>query len=294
MTRGSADLLLLCASLIWGAAFVGQSTAMAHVGPLTFIGVRFTLATIALLPFAAAEARRSATRLPADRLAGLVGIGAVFFLGASLQQMGIVTTTVTNAGFLTVLYVVMVPAIGALFLGHRLPGAIWPAAALSVLGTFLLGGGHMGGLGRGDLLIILGALFWSVQILGLGAAAGRLRRPFTITMIQFAVAAAFGLASGFLFENPRLDGIAAAWKELAYTGIVSGGLAFTLQAIAQNHTPPADAAIIVSTESLFAAVFGALLLGDRLSAAGWMGAGAVLAAALIVQLAPIHARRRWR
>lgn len=292
MTRLRADLLLLLASLIWGAAFVGQATAMAHMGPLTFIGARFALATLALAPFALVEARGAPAPLPLRRLPILVGIGAVFFLGAALQQVALVTTSVTHAGFLTVLYVVMVPAIGAIFLRHKLPAAIWPAAALSVAGTFLLGGAQLGGLNTGDWLVIAGAVFWSMQILGLGAVAFRLRRPVTITMIQFAVAALLGLAGGFLFESPSLGAMRAAWVEIAYTGFVSGGLAFTLQTIAQAHTPPADSAILLSMESLFAALFGALLLGERLTPLGWTGGAMVLAAAILVQVLPLMKLRR--
>src|SRR3546814_792793 len=109
--------------------------------------------------------------------------------------------------------------------------------------------------------------------------------------MQYAVTAVLGIAAGFIFETPSLAGILAAWRELAYTGIVSGGIAFTLQSIAQAHTPASDAAIVVSSESLFAAAFGALLLGDRLGFAGWCGAALVLSAVLLVQLGPVYRRR---
>lgn len=290
MTRGTADILLLLAALIWGLAFVGQATAMAHVGPFTFIGARFLLASLAVLPFALREAA-AAPEIPARRRLGLLGIGVVFFLAASLQQIALLSTSVTNAGFLTAIYVVLVPAIGALALRHRLPGAIWPAALLSLAGTFLLGGGGIDGLNSGDWLVIAGAVFWAVQILALGRLAFDLRRPFATALGQFAIAALLGLTLGLAFENPSLAGFAAAWREIAYTGIVSGGLAFTLQSIAQGHTPPADSAILLSMESLFAALFGALLLGERLDLLGWIGGGFVLAAAIIVQVGPLLAAR---
>jgi drug/metabolite transporter (DMT)-like permease len=291
MTRGTADLLLLLAALIWGLAFVGQSTAMSHVGPLTFIGARFLLATLSVLPFALRESA-AGPEIPKKRRGALVGVGIVFFLGAYFQQAALQVTSVTNAGFLTALYVVFVPAIGALVLGHKLPGVVWPAAALSLLGTFLLGGGRMDGLNWGDGLVIVGAVFWAMQILGLGSLAYDLRRPFATALSQFAVAAFLGFFFGFLFESPSLAGLLAAWREVAYTGFISGGFAFTLQSIAQSHTPPSDCAIILSLESLFAALFGALILGERLEFLGWIGGGFVLLAAIIVQVGPLVAARR--
>ncbi len=290
MTRLRADLLLLLASLIWGGAFVGQSTAMTHMGPFSFIGARFVLASLALLPFALAEARNAPNPLPLSRVPALIGIGAIFFGGVAFQQVGLLLTSVTHAGFLTALYVVMVPAIGAVFLRHKLPAAIWPAAALSLFGTFLLGGGRIDGLGWGDGLLVIGALFWAAQIIALGRLAYDLRRPVMITLMQFAVAAALGLGIGFAVESPSLDAALLSWRELAYTGFISGGIAFTLQSIAQTHTPPADSAILLSLESLFAAAFGALLLGERLTPAGWTGGAMVLAAAILVQVMPLMKR----
>lgn len=298
MTRLTADLMLLTIALIWGAAFVGQATAMEHMGPLTFTGARFLLAALAVLPFALREAK-TGPAIPRGRLPALIGIGIAFFLGCAAQQIALLSTSVTNAGFLTALYVVMVPTFAAIaaliWPGLRAPAAlhpaIWPAAVLSLGGTFLLGG-SLDGLNRGDALVVFGAVFWAVQILALGALALDLRRPITIALTQYVVTAALGLAAGFIFETPGWDAALMVWRELAYTGIVSGGLAFTLQAIAQAHTPPSDAAILVSTESLFAAAFGALLLGDRLSTSGWFGAALVLVAVLLVQLGPLYYARR--
>ncbi|MGV8998558.1 MAG: DMT family transporter [Parvibaculaceae bacterium] len=302
MTRATADLLLLAAALIWGLAFVGQATAMEHMGPLTFSGARFLLAAIVVAPFAWAESRRSLPAIPAKRLWQIVGIGVAFFCGVALQQTALLTTSVSNAGFLTALYVVMVPALAFVIAKlkpvsdtdkehAKLHGAIWPAAALSLVGTFLLGGGSISGLNTGDWLIICGAFFWAIQILALGWLAYDLRRPMVISLIQFVVVAALGLAFGIYTEAPTWVGVAGAWKELLYTGIISGGLAFTLQSVAQAHTPASDAAIILSAEGLFAAAFGALLLGERMTWLGWTGAACVLSAVLIVQLGPLIRRR---
>ncbi len=302
MTRATADLLLLTAALIWGLAFIGQATAMEHMGPLMFTGVRFLLAALVVAPFAMREGRGGLPAIPAKRALPLIGIGVAFFGGATMQQYGLMTTSVSNAGFLTALYVVMVPAIAwvvtkvthdpeAADKAHvKIHAAIWPAAVLSLAGTFLLGGGGLNGLNSGDLLVVGGAFFWAIQILALGWLAYDLRRPLMISLIQYAVVAALGILGGFVLEDPTWAGTLAAWKELLFTGIISGGLAFTLQSIAQAHTPPSDAAIIVSSEGLFAAAFGALLLNERLTLLGWTGAACVLAAVLIVQLGPLLKR----
>lgn len=305
MSRTTADLLLLLAALIWGLAFVGQQTAMAYMGPLTFTGVRFLLAALVIAPFALRERRRGAPALPVNRYLPLIGIGVAFFGGSILQQLGVMKTSVSNAGFLTALYVVMVPAI-AWVIGKimhdpkaaeqkahvKIHAAIWPAASLSLIGAFLLGGGRLDGLNPGDWLVVGGAFFWALQMLGLGWLAFDLRRPLAISLIQYGVVAVLGIGGGLILEAPTWTGIAAGWRELAYTGFVSGGLAFTLQTIAQAHTPPSDTAIIVSSEGLFAAGFGALLLNERLSLTGWAGAACVLAAVVIVQLGPLLRRRR--
>lgn len=304
MTRTTADLMLLAAALIWGLAFVGQSTAMAHIGPLTFSGVRFLLAAVVVLPFAIQEGRSGLPAIPRGRAWPLIATGGAFFLGVILQQWGLMTTSVSNAGFLTALYVVMVPALAFVIakiwpvplnplapVRPKLHAAIWPAAALSLAGTFLLGGGKVDGLNGGDYLIIFGAFFWAIQILALGWLAADLRRPLMISFIQYLVVAALGIAGALLLETPTWSAIMAAWKEILFTGVVSGGIAFTLQAVAQAHTPPSDTAIIVSAEGLFAALFGGLILGERLGLTGWAGAACVLAAVLIVQLGPLVRRR---
>jgi drug/metabolite transporter (DMT)-like permease len=287
MTRLRADILLLLTALVWGAAFVGQSTAMDHLGPFSFTGVRFLLATLVVLPFALAESKLGPA-IKQHHLWPMVAVGAVFFLASILQQVGLLATTVTNAGFLTALYVVLVPAVAFLALRQKLPLVIWPAAFLSLTGTWFLGGG-ISGLNWGDGIMVVSAFFWALQVILIGAVATRSNRPVTLATIQFAVAAALGLLLGFALESTSFDSLLAAWRELLFTGLISGGLGFTLQAIAQRHTPASDAAIIMSSEALFAALFGALLLGERLDSWGIIGCALIFSAVLLVQLLPL-----WR
>jgi len=287
MTRLRADILLLLTALIWGAAFVGQSTAMEHLGPFFFTGTRFLLAALVVLPFALAESAKGPP-LRRDHTFLMATVGLVFFIASMTQQAGLLATTVTNAGFLTALYVVLVPVIAFIALKHRLPWIIWPAAALSLTGTWFLGGGIQG-LNWGDGIMILSALFWALQVLLISSLASRSGRPITLAAVQFAVTAALALALGFVFEPVSLKGIFSAWRELLFTGIISGGLGFTLQAVGQRYTPASDAAIIMSSEALFAALFGALLLGERLPLLGWIGCACILTAVIGVQLAPLLA-----
>ena len=292
MRRIHADLLLVLAAVVWGVAFVFQKTAMDHIGPLLFVAARSTVAVLALAPLAYREGRRA----PDQTARGLVSIamlgGATFFTGAAIQQAGIITATATNAGFLTALYVVITPFLVWVALRRAPTAVIWPAVAMSFIGVWLLGGGTIASFARGDLLIALSAFFWAAHVVVVSQAA-RHARPITFSAIQFAVVAVLGSVGAVLFEPISLTALAAAWREIAYVGLLSSALTFTLLAVAMRHTPPTEAAIIVSSETLFAALAAYLLLGERLSLVAWCGAGLILGAVLLVQTAPLIAQR-WR
>jgi drug/metabolite transporter (DMT)-like permease len=285
MTRLHADLLLVLAAVVWGIAFVFQKTAMNHVGPFLFIAARATVAAIALAPLALRESQARGAWLPRGLLSIAAVGGIAFFIGAAFQQIGIVTSTATNAGFLTALYVVITPFIVWVILRRAPAWIVWPAVAMSFTGTWLLGGGTLAAFARGDLLITVSAFFWAAHVV-IVSQATRHARPVTFSAIQFAVVAVFGLGTAMLFETISLDGLMAAWQEIAFVGLLSSALTFTLLAIAMKHTPPTEAAIIVSSETLFAALAAYLLLGERLSLLGWCGAGLILSAVLLVQIGP--------
>lgn len=293
MTRLAANLLLLLAGAIWGMGFVAQSSAMDAVGPWTFNAARFFLATLSVLPFAVGEARRPKARpVGKDHLGGFLLIGTMLFMASILQQVGIQTTSVTNAGFLTGLYVVFTPIIGFLLMRARLHWVIWPAALAAFLGIVLIGGGNVAALGRGDALVVLCAVFWSLQILFVGIVTERSGRPLALSAIQFAVTALLSVIGALIFEPLSLAPLVAAWPEIVYGGVFSCGLAFTLQTLGQRHTTAPQAAIFLSSEALFAALFGALILGERISSIGLFGCGLIFAAMLAVELVPLRGRRR--
>jgi drug/metabolite transporter (DMT)-like permease len=289
MKRASANLLLTGVALIWGSAFVAQSLAMAHLGPMAFTGVRFLIGALVVAPLAWREWRHLRARehtFNREDGAWVVGLGLLLCLGAALQQVGIISTTVTNAGFLTALYVPLVPMLGWWWLGRRPHAALWPASLGCLLGTWLLSGAGSVSLRTGDLWVIASALPWAVHVLFVGRVAERMAAPFLVACGQFVVCGLASLAWAAATEPLELARLLAAAGPLAYTGIVSVGIGFTAQVVGQRSAPAADAAIIMSAETMFAALFGALMMGDRLTPAGWAGCTLILACILAVQLVP--------
>ena len=301
MSRTNANLLLVLVALIWGSAFVAQVHGMNGVGPMTFTGLRFLLGALVVAPFAWREwqARRlcatlsGETHVPLTRRHGLqiAGLGTLLFFGAAFQQIGIQTTTVTNAGFLTALYVPLVPLLSWLWLRHLPHWSTWPAAAGCLYGTYLLSGAADASgtlaVGTGDAWVIASSVFWAAHVLFVGRVADRMNAPFLVAFGQFVACGIAGLLWGALSEPISLAGIADAAWPIAYAGILSVGIGFTGQVIGQRYSHPADAAIILSSETLFAAVFGALMMGDRLTPSGMLGGSLIFACILAVQLVPL-------
>ena len=297
MSRIQANLLLTVVALIWGSAFVAQSHGMADVGPLLFTGVRFLIGALVVLPLALLEWRRlGRANRPLRRLDGahIVGLGLMMTVGAVMQQVGIQFTSVTNAGFLTAIYVPLVPVLAWLLLRQVAHWSAWPAALGCLGGAFLLSGAHELHIGVGDLWVIASAIPWAVHVLMVGRWADRMGAPFLVACGQFTVCGLLSLGAAFAMEPVRWAGLAAATWPILYTGVLSVGVAFTAQVVAQRYAHAADAAIILSAETLFAAAFGYALLGERLDAAGLLGCGVMLACILLVQLMPLVGTLRHR
>lgn len=297
MSRSTANLLLLTAGAIWGMGFVAQQTAMDDIGPMLFIALRFLLAGLAVLPFALIEQKRSGAPGYVASLRqhwkGFFLVGLAFFLGMAFQQVGLLETSVTNAGFLTALYVVMVPFLMITVLRLPQPIIVWPAALLSVIGIYLLSGGDLTALNQGDFLVILCALFWACHVILTGRVGQRTELPVSMATTQFFVTAVLAATAFVLMAItgvgeaiPTTDALFRAMPEIVYAGTIAGGLGFTLQAIGQRYTSESAAAVLISTESLFAALFGAWFLGERLAALGYVGCALIFAAILIVELTP--------
>ena len=282
-TRLNADIALLFAAAVWGLAFVFQKSAMDHIGPLAFIAARGAIAALALAPLALREHRRQKAGVNRGFLTIAVSGGAAFFVAAWLQQAGIRTATVTNTGFLTALYVVITPFIAWGWSGKVPNPIVWPAVALSAVGTWLLGGGTLAAFSQGDQLVALSALFWATHVVVTGRAS-IFGRPIAFTAVQFAVVSSLATVGCVLIETTTLEGLRGAAIDIAYVGLLSSALTFTLLTVALQHTPPSEAAVIVSMETVFAALAAYVLLGERLAPIGWGGAALILAATLLLQL----------
>ncbi len=295
MSRPLAVLLLLIATAIWGLAFVAQKAAMAHMGPLTFSGTRFLLGGVALLPFALIELRRKAVR-PSQFTPRLwlqiAVLCAAFFCGSILQQYGLAQTSVTNSGFLTALYVLFVPLIAFVVIRAKPHPIIYLGAPLALVGIFYLNGGRLEAFNFGDMLVVASALFWGGHVFMLGLLTRQTGLPIVLSAITVLSVGVVCLAAAFAFEVPDLQGILDGWVQILYVGLMSTAIAFTLQAIGQQHVPSANAAIILSAESLFAALGGALLLGERLPLVGYAGAALIFFAIILVEAVPALRQRR--
>ncbi len=294
MSRLQANLVLLLAGAIWGMGFIAQSRAMDSIGPFMFIGLRFAVATIVILPFAFFEARKAEQPLQHSDGKGFIWVGLALFAGMSAQQVGLLTTTVTNSGFLTGLYVVFTPILTVLVLRMQPHFIVWPGAALSFTGIYLLSNGNLSDLQTGDLLTILSAIFWAVQVLLIGKFGKQSGRPLTLSVVQFAVCTLLGLGTALIVEPINTQAIMAALPEILFTGIFASGVAFTLQVIGQRYTTAPQAAIFLSSEALFAALFGALFLGDRLSMIGYIGCLMMFSSILLVEVVPELKMRKAR
>lgn len=292
MPRKSAvlanDALLLLTAAIWGFAFVAQRAGMEHVGPFWFTAVRFALGSLSLLPLVLLRrrtARRSTEPDGVPRLrvvpAGLLA-GVVLFGGAALQQVGMVWTSAGKAGFITGLYVVLVPLVG-LFWGERAGWPRWLAALLAAAGLFLLTVTRSLALERGDLFVLVGALFWTAHVRLLGWLSPR-TDPVALACIQFAVCALLSAIAAAVSEPLAFDALIAAGLPILYGGLLSVGVAYTLQVVAQRRAPPAHAAVLLSLETVFAALGGALVLGERLGPRALLGCALMFAGMICSQL----------
>lgn len=281
-----ANLILLLTAVIWGFAFVAQRSGMQYVGPFTFNAVRFAIGGLLLVPISLLlDKRRRDNNTPAPPAhtrsfwVGALLAGVLLFGGASLQQAGIVHTTAGKAGFITGLYVVLVPILGLAF-GQRTAAGTWVGALLATVGLYFLSVTGEFGIQWGDFLVLLGAFVWAGHVLLLGHLSPG-SDPIRLACVQFLACAVFSLVVALLIETIDLAQIRQALVPILYAGIMSVGVGYTLQVVAQRHARPSHAALILSTESVFAVLGGLLLLGEHLGARGLFGCALMLAGILI-------------
>ncbi|PIW62322.1 DMT family transporter [Shewanella sp. CG12_big_fil_rev_8_21_14_0_65_47_15] len=279
-----ANLLLLLAAAIWGFGFVAQTLGMEHLSPFAFNGLRFLIGTLSLVPLVWFLHRQHKIHVSTAKefAIGSGVVGLLLFAGASFQQVGLLYTTAANAGFITGLYIVLVPILG-LALKHTTGANTWVGCAIAALGLYFLSVKEGMTIGYGDALQLVGALFWALHILAVDHFAKRIS-PVLLAMMQFLVCGVLSLMVSAVIEVTTLDGVLAAWGSLAYAGLISVGIAYTLQVLAQKHAHPAHAAIILSLETVFAAIGGILFLGESLGIRALFGCALMLLGMLISQV----------
>jgi drug/metabolite transporter (DMT)-like permease len=282
----TSDSLLLITAAIWGFAFVAQRVGMDHVGPFTYNGVRFALGCLSLVPLliTGKAASGSLTVAAGSRLFILGGgaLGVVLYAAASLQQVALLYTTAGKAGFITGLYVVIVPFLGLFWKQRPNPGT-FAGAALAAAGLYLLSVTGSFEMEFGDFLVLLSAFFWSAQVLMVAWLSPRVN-PVQLAFYQFTGCSILCLVTAFCFETVAWSRIFAAAIPILYGGVLSVGIAYTLQVVAQREAQPAHASILMSLEAVFAALGGWMILGEILNARGVMGCALMLGGMILSQL----------
>lgn len=313
--RSTNNLLLALTALIWGSAFVAQSVGMDYLGPFTFNSIRSAMGGLVLLPVLfILKGRGRKSRQPesaagepsayvssmggpsagdssmgessvGDRktlVTGGILCGIALAVASSLQQIGIVYTSAGKAGVITALYILIVPII-RLFLGRRAGRKVWIGVALAMAGMYFLCITDGFSISKGDFLVFLCAVIFSVHILVIDHFAPKVDGV-ALSCIQFLVCGILCAVPMLALERPQVDEILAAWMPLAYAGVLSCGVAYTLQVIAQKNTDPTVASLLLSLESVFSVLTGWVILGERLSGRELFGCALVFAAVLLAQL----------
>ena len=279
-----ANSLLLITAVIWGLGFVAQVLGMNYLSPFAFIGARFLLGAASLMPLVVFFYYRNWLLQSSLRtvLIGSLVLGVILFAAGSLQQVGIVYSNASNAGFITGLYMVLVPLIGLAF-RHR-PGLnAWLGTVLALVGLFLLSVKADFSIGYGDSLLLIGAVGWALHILAIDHFASR-AAPLLLALGQFIVCGVLAVGVSVVWETTTWDQMRAATNVLIYAGVITVGVAYTLQVIAQERADPTHAAIILSLEAVFGAIGGYLFLQEQLTSRELWGCTLMLAGMLVSQV----------
>lgn len=285
----SSDFILLLAAIIWGFAFVAQRIGMEYVGPFTYNGVRFALGTLVVIPILFIRIRKKrelihpGLSIPQWKIiAGSIGTGVLLFGGVAFQQVGLQYTTAGKAGFITGLYVVLVPICG-LLIGRQMRWPMWTGAILSLIGLYFLSISGNFTIDRGDLFVLICAIFFTFHVLFI-AWLSPLMDSFALAVIQFSVCTVLNLIVAFLTETVQVSSILQAWIPIAYGGALSVGIAYTLQVVAQKTAHPAYASIILSLEAVFAVIGGSMILHETLTQRMLLGCGLMLSGMVMAQI----------
>ena len=319
MSKTLSHSLLLITAFVWGITFVFQATGMDQgLGPFGFTAFRFLAGSIALLPLALWEARSAslyqllnqrpaAANIDANIDANInakasavnpnkylfiatMALGLIMFIGSALQQVSLGITSVANTAFLTTLYVPLVPLLGLVLFARNIRGLRWVAVGIFMVGSWLMSGASTSEAVIGDIMVVIGAVFWASHIMIVGWLAQQTNMPFQLAFTQTFITMVLSfLVLGF-YESFTMAQVIAVLPEILFAGVMSTALGFTLQLMAQQHCSNAAAAIILSLEGVIAAVAGWILLDQSMANSAIFGAGLIFLAVLIVELTPEHQR----
>ena len=284
---------IFCAltALIWGFAFTAQRIGGDYLGNFAYNGIRFMLGTVSLLPVVLIFEKRDPKKSLLPTLYYGAGAGFILFVASALQQAGvIITQSAGKSGFITGLYIILVPIIG-LFMGKRPAKTVYIAAPLSLFGLFLVSWGKESGFSWGDILLIIGAVFWALHILIIDKAGEKVY-SLRFSCFQFFVCGLLNLLFLPFYETVSWEAIRLGIIPLLYGGIMSSGVAYTLQVLGQKNADPAVASLVLSTETVFSAVGGALILHETMAPRAYVGCVLIFAAILLCELSPSLLKRK--
>jgi len=286
-----SNLLLLCAAAIWGFAFVAQRVGMEFVGPFTYNGVRFALGALSLVPLIFwYNTRGQHSSHGGHEVKNVVGAGllagSVLFLGASLQQIGLLYTTAGKAAFITCLYIVIVPMLGIYFKQY-ISMSTWCGCIIAIVGLYLLCVKDSFFISYGEVLELIGAFFWSIHILVIDRFSRKVD-VLKLSFVQFVTCSVLSLVTALFIETMSIETLKQALVPILYGGICSVGIAYTLQVVGQKHAQPSHAAIILSMETVFAAFGGWIILNEQLGVQELLGCAIMLVGMLLSQLQNIR------
>ena len=291
MKKSMSMICALVTTFIWGTAFIAQDTGMDNIGPLTFNGARFVVGFLTILPIAILfEKKKIIKEINKNRryfIKLLVIMGFSLFLGTSLQQAALQYTNVANAAFFTVFYVPLVPILLFFIYSKKVHWSIWPSIALCVYGVYLLSNFSNSEIMLGDALVILCSLFWALHIIFAGKFMEEFDIPIFYAAIQAVLVASLSILFAYIFEEINFSKILLENSSIIYAGVLSGGIAFTLQMFAQKNIEEAPAAIIYSLEGVFAVIAAWLILNQILQIENIIGCFLILLAVIFSQIAPM-------
>ena len=293
MSHMKANLLMLIATLIWGTAFVSQTTGMGAIGPFTFSFARFFFATLTVLPLMLIYERKNLINFLNNKNYVYLSLlaGFALFGGMGLQQYALLKSQVANASFLSTLYVPFVSLISRFIFRSRLHWIVWIAVLLCLYGSFLLSSNQTFDIQKSDSLLFIAAFCFAIHIIVVDIFMKRFYSPFTFGFIQYFIVFLLSMILAFNLETPKLSNIQIEWFEIIYTGIFSAGIGYTLQIIAQSKASPAPAAIILSMESVFGTIAAWILINQVLDINKILGCLAIFIGVIIVQLVQIKSTK---